>query len=48
MPLLEENFRTKLARRFPKKRQTAILAVSLDRKELEAMAVNEYVDLYVI
>jgi 2-methylcitrate dehydratase len=37
-----------LARRFPKKQQDAILAVSLDQKKLEAMPVNEYVDLYVI
>ncbi|MFL6624310.1 MAG: bifunctional 2-methylcitrate dehydratase/aconitate hydratase [Sulfurifustis sp.] len=48
IPLLEAKFRTNLARRFPKKQQDAILAVSLDQKELEAMAVNEYVDLYVI
>lgn len=48
IPLLEEKFRTNLARRFPKKQQDAILAVSLNQKKLEAMAVNEYVDLYVI
>lgn len=47
-PLLEAKFRTNLARRFPKKQQDAILAVSLDQKKLEAMPVNEYVDLYVI
>lgn len=48
IPLLEAKFRTNLARRFPKKQQDAILAVSLDQARLEAMAVNEYVDLYVI
>jgi 2-methylcitrate dehydratase len=48
IPLLEAKFRTNLARRFPKKQQDAILAVSLDQQELEAMPVNEYVDLYVI
>ena len=48
IPLLEAKFRTNLARRFPKKQQDAILAVSLDQKQLEAMPVNEYVDLYVI
>ena len=48
IPLLEAKFRVNLARRFPKKQQDAILAVSLDQKKLEAMAVNEYVDLYVI
>ncbi|MFK4448710.1 2-methylcitrate dehydratase PrpD, partial [Caballeronia udeis] len=39
---------TNLARRFPAKQQEAILAVSLDQAALEAMPVNEYVDLYVI
>lgn len=48
IPLLEAKFRTNLARRFPKKQQDAILDVSLDQKALEAMAVHEYVDLYVI
>ena len=48
IPLLEAKFRTNLARRFPKKQREAILAVSLDQRKLEAMAVNEYVDLYVI
>ncbi|MEN9760346.1 MAG: hypothetical protein RI906_172 [Pseudomonadota bacterium] len=48
IPLLEAKFRTNLARRFPAKQQQAILDVSLDQKKLEAMSVNEYVDLYVI
>lgn len=48
IPLLEAKFRTNLARRFPKKQQDAILAISLDQAKLEAMAVNEYVDMYVI
>ncbi|ROZ78235.1 bifunctional 2-methylcitrate dehydratase/aconitate hydratase [Ramlibacter sp. WS9] len=48
IPLLEAKFRTNLARRFPKKQQDAILAASLDQRALEAMPVNEYVDLYVI
>ncbi|WP_250514500.1 bifunctional 2-methylcitrate dehydratase/aconitate hydratase [Caballeronia sp. INDeC2] len=48
IPLLVEKFRTNLARRFPQKQQQAILAVSLDQAKLEAMPVNEYVDLYVI
>jgi 2-methylcitrate dehydratase len=47
-PLLEAKFRTNLARRFPKKQQDAILAVSLEQKTLESMAVNDYVDLYLI
>jgi 2-methylcitrate dehydratase len=48
IPLLEAKFRTNLARRFPVKQQKAVLDVSLDQKKLEAMPVNEYVDLYVI
>ena len=36
-----------MARRFAKKQQDAILAVSLDQHRLEAMLVHEYVDLYV-
>jgi 2-methylcitrate dehydratase len=48
MPLLVEKFRTNLARRFPDRQQEAILRVSLDQKALEAIPVNEYVDLYVI
>jgi 2-methylcitrate dehydratase len=48
IPLLETKFRTNLARRFPPERQASILAASLDRAKLEAMPVNEYVDLYVI
>ncbi len=48
IPLLEAKFRTNLARRFPAKQQRAILEVSLDQARLEKMAVNGYVDLYVI
>jgi 2-methylcitrate dehydratase len=47
IPLLEQKFRTNLARRFGKTQQDAILAVSLDQAKLEAISVNEYVDLYV-
>ncbi|WP_109483067.1 bifunctional 2-methylcitrate dehydratase/aconitate hydratase [Paraburkholderia sp. C35] len=48
IPLLVEKFRTNLARRFAAKQQQAILDVSLDQARLEAMPVNEYVDLYVM
>jgi 2-methylcitrate dehydratase len=48
IPLLEKKFRINLARRFPAKQQKAILDVSLDQKKLEALPVNEYMDLYVI
>jgi 2-methylcitrate dehydratase len=48
IPVLEEKFRQNLKRRFPKKQQDRILAVSLNQAALEAMPVHEYVDLYVI
>ncbi|AMP01356.1 2-methylcitrate dehydratase [Collimonas arenae] len=48
IPLLEAKFKINLARQLPAKQQQAILDVSLDQKKLEDMAVNEYVDLYVI
>jgi 2-methylcitrate dehydratase len=48
IPLLVEKFRTNLARHFTTGRQQAILDVSLDLARLEAMNVNDYVDLYVI
>ena len=48
MPLLVEKFRTHLAHRFPAQQREAILKVSLDQKALEAMPVQDYVDLYVI
>jgi 2-methylcitrate dehydratase len=48
IPLLVAKFKTNLARQFPAKQQHAILAVSLDQGALEAMPVNEYVDMYVI
>jgi 2-methylcitrate dehydratase len=47
IPLLEAKFRTNLARRFSAEKQQAILDVSLNQQRLEAMAVQEYVDLYV-
>jgi 2-methylcitrate dehydratase len=48
IPLLEAKFRENLKRRFPRKQQDRILAVSLDNKTLESVPVHEYVDLYVI
>ncbi|MDC9594845.1 bifunctional 2-methylcitrate dehydratase/aconitate hydratase [Xenorhabdus sp. IM139775] len=48
IPLLEEKFRTNLARRFPQEQQQKILAVSLDLMALRDIPVNEYLDLYVI
>jgi 2-methylcitrate dehydratase len=33
---------------FPPRQQDLILAASLDQRKLEAMPVNEYLDLYVI
>jgi 2-methylcitrate dehydratase len=48
IPLLEAKFKTNLARRFPHKREGAMLAVSMDQAKLEAMPANEHVDPYVI
>jgi 2-methylcitrate dehydratase len=48
LPLLVEKFRTNLRRRFAEDRQNRILAVSLDAERLDAMPVNEYVDLYTL
>ena len=48
IPVLIEKFKRNLARRFPTKQQDAILDVSLDQQKLLGMAVNEYVDMYVI
>ena len=48
MPLLVEKFKTNLARRLSGERQQAILDCSLAQTKLEAMAVNDYVDLYAI
>jgi len=48
VPLLEAKFRTNLARRFPPKQQRAILAACRDQARLEAMPVQEFVDLFVV
>jgi 2-methylcitrate dehydratase len=46
IPLLEAKFRTNLARRFAAKQQNAILEVCGNQQRLEAMPVNEFVDLF--
>jgi len=48
IPLLEAKFRRNLDRRFPKERREAILELCRDQKRLEATAVKEFVDLFVI
>ncbi len=48
IPELVKKFKINLARRFPAKQQNAILDVCLDQKKLEALPVNEFVDLMVI
>lgn len=48
IPELVKKFETNLARRFPAKQQVAILALCLDQQKLEATAVNEFVDMFVI
>ena len=47
LPLLIEKFKRNLARRFPYAQQQRIVDVSLDPARLDAMPVNEYVDLYI-
>lgn len=47
LPLLVDKFKTNLARRFASDQQKRILDASLDATHLDAMPVNEYVDLYV-
>jgi 2-methylcitrate dehydratase len=48
IPLLEAKFRTNVARVFAEKRRRQILDVSLDQAALEALPVNDYVDLYAL
>jgi 2-methylcitrate dehydratase PrpD len=48
IPVLEEKFRTNLARRFPEQQRKAIFDLCQDQKRLEATPVNEFVDLFVI
>ncbi len=47
LPLLVEKFKTNLRRRFAEDQQQRILEISVDAERLDAMPVNEYVDLYV-
>lgn len=46
MPLLVEKFKRNLRRRFDEAQQRRILDASLDAARLDAMPVNEYVDLF--
>ena len=48
MPVLVAKFKTNLARQFPEKQRNAIMALCLDQKKLEAMPVNEFIDMMVI
>jgi len=48
MPVLVEKFKINLARRFPQKQQKTILDVCMDPARLEAMPVNEFVDLFAV
>jgi 2-methylcitrate dehydratase len=48
MPHLVEKFKTNVARRFPPRQQRAILQRALDSAALDASAVHEFVDLFVI
>ncbi len=48
IPVLEQKFKGALATRFPAKRVEKIFALCKDQKKLEAMPVNEFVDMFVI
>jgi 2-methylcitrate dehydratase len=48
IPLLEDKFRTNLARRFPPERQRAIVELCRDQSRLESTPVDKFVDLFVI
>lgn len=48
IPLLIEKFKVNLARRFPPKQAAQILSACQDADRLQAMPVNEWVDLFVI
>jgi 2-methylcitrate dehydratase len=47
IPLLHAKFKTNLNRIFTQEQQDAILKISLNRAELEKMAVVDYMDLYI-
>ncbi len=47
-PALEAKFKNNLARRFPTKQATAILALCKDQQRLEDTPVHEFVDMFVI
>jgi 2-methylcitrate dehydratase len=46
IPLLVAKFRTNLARRYPAKRQRAIMELCGDPGRLDATPVNEFMDLF--
>ena len=48
IPLLIEKFKTNLARRFTPDQSQKILDICADQERLETMAVNEFVDLFVV
>ncbi len=48
IPELVKKFKVNIARRFPETQQNTILDVCLDQAKLEDMAVNEFVDMFVI
>ena len=48
LPQLVEKFKTNLRRRYVEGRRGRILEASLDQERLEAMPVNQYLDLYAV
>jgi 2-methylcitrate dehydratase len=47
LPLLVEKFKNNLARRFPRDQAQRILGLCMDAERLQAMPVNEFVDMFV-
>jgi len=48
IPVLEQKFLDNLRTRFPEQRCEQIMALCLDKKKLETMPVNEFMDMFVI
>ena len=45
LPMVEQKFRNHIARRLPEKQMNRVLAVFSDQRTLEAMPVNEFMDM---
>jgi 2-methylcitrate dehydratase len=48
IPVLEQKFLDNLRTRFPEQRCQQIMDLCLDKKKLEAMPVNDFMEMFVI